>query len=256
MAISNSDRERTVKAQHGKPPSVRAFRERITELIATRFNGKYTVLAKRAGIPVSTMQHYMHSAKHIPGGEHVARIAEALGVTIDHLVTGSDVIRASDLLAHPVVFGQGGTGEMSKLERHIEVAVFECTCPEDCVFAHEPLPVGTAEAQVFVPVVLVSHWPRLVGLRITYYQPGWTVGTRLILDWDARSPAAGNDQFLYRLDGRCQLGRLQRSQEGLLVVIPPSAPGGPPDVATLVPRTLPPDRVKVLGKIVIVIGPP
>jgi transcriptional regulator with XRE-family HTH domain len=254
MAVSNIGRERKAKAQPGKPPSVRAFRERITELIATRFHGKYTVLAKRAGIPVSTMQHYMHSAKHIPGGEHVARIAEALGVTIDHLVTGSDVIRASDLLARPVVFGQGGTGEMSKLKRHIEVAVFECTCPEDCVFAHEPLPVGTAEAQVFVPVELVYHWPRLVGLHITY-QLGWTIGTRLILDWDARSPGAGNDKFLYRLDGRCQLGRLQRSAEGLLVMIPPSTPGKP-DVAMPVPRTLPPDKVEVLGKIVTVIGPP
>ncbi len=255
MGISMIGREGKPKGKEEKPASVDAFRRRIAELIATRCDGKYTLLAKRAGIPVSTMQHYMHSAKYIPGGEHVARIAEALGVTTDYLITGSNVIRTSDLLAHPVVFPEGGIGEMNRLERHIEVPVFDCTCPSDCVFAHEPIPVETTEAKVYVPVELVPHWDRLVGFRIIDQRFAWKVGTRIIIDWGARSIDAENDKFLYRANGSCQLGRLHEIEGGHVVLFPLSAPGGP-DVATPMPRILPRERLVVLGKIVAVIGPP
>ena len=67
---------------------IHAFRRRLLQLIDERFEGRYTALAQRAGIPVSSMQHCVHTAKHLPGGEHLMRMAVALGVTVHELITG------------------------------------------------------------------------------------------------------------------------------------------------------------------------
>jgi len=65
--------------------AIAAFRRRLMQLIEERFDGKYTYLARRAGIPVSTMEHYVHRAKRLPGGDHLLRLAEALGVSVEYL---------------------------------------------------------------------------------------------------------------------------------------------------------------------------
>ena len=45
------------------------FRARLRALVLEQFDGKYTVLAKRAGIPISTLEHTMLEAKRLPGGD-------------------------------------------------------------------------------------------------------------------------------------------------------------------------------------------
>ncbi len=72
-------------------PIMLEFRRRLLRLINERCEGHYTVLARRAGIPVSTMQHVLHHAKHLPGGEHLLRLARALGVSVDDLTMGVEL---------------------------------------------------------------------------------------------------------------------------------------------------------------------
>ncbi len=89
MAMSQAIAQCVAQPEAGRQAfSIDAFRARLGQLILTECEGKYTLLARRAGIPISTMQHYIHWAKRIPGGEHVARIAHALGVTTDFLISG------------------------------------------------------------------------------------------------------------------------------------------------------------------------
>ncbi len=248
--------ERTGRGERGRRLSpIEAFRARLAALLRSRCDGRYTVLARRAGIPVSTMEHYIHKAKHLPGGEHVVRLARALGVTTDYLLAGEASIRPSDLLAHPVAVGQAprGRAEHAGLEPQISVAVFECGCPRGCPFAAPLPPVRSTRARALVPVDLVPRWHRLVGLRLTgrLAPDGWSAGTRLILDWDARNPT-GNHPFLFRQHGQCRLGRLHRSGDGPIIATP-CLPPRPMAPATALPRAYTPEELEVLGRIVVVI---
>ncbi len=259
MAISRAVTEQTSQVTQGRPASpVEAFRGRLVQLIRTRFDGRYSVLAHRAGIPVSTMEHYIHRAKHMPGAEHVGHMADALGVTTDLLIHGRTSLLPQDLMAHPVVLEQNQMGEADGLERQIAIPVFDCTCPSpDCVFWRDPLPIGSTRMRVMVPADLLPIWYRLVGLRIA--EPlgsfGWKVGTRLVLDWSGRSPTFCGEWYLFKLDGRCHLGRIHQSPEGLMVILPPDT-SQESEISTTGLRTLPPEQVEVLGKVVAVVGAP
>lgn len=248
--------ERTGRAERVRRLSpIGGFRARLAQLMRSRCDGRYTVLARRAGIPVSTMEHYIHKAKHLPGGEHVVRLARALGVTTDYLLAGEDSIRPSDLLAHPVAVVQAPRGrvEHAGLEHQISVAVFECGCPRNCPFAAPIPPVRSTRARALVPADLVPRWHRLVGVRLTgrLASDGWSAGTRLILDWDARNPT-GNHPFLFRQNGHCRLGRLHRSGDGPIISTP-CLTHRPTDPATALPRVYTHEEIDVLGRIVAVI---
>ena len=78
------------------PQEFAGFRRRLVQLIAERCVGKYTVLARRAGIPVSTLEHYLHQAKGLPGGAHLLRLAAALGVSAEYLGTGREPARPGE----------------------------------------------------------------------------------------------------------------------------------------------------------------
>jgi predicted transcriptional regulator len=67
------------------------FRSRLRALVLEQFDGKYTLLAKRANIPISTLEHTMLEAKRLPGGDHLMRIADVLGVTVDSLIAPSSL---------------------------------------------------------------------------------------------------------------------------------------------------------------------
>ncbi len=82
--------------REGERP-IHTFRRRLLRLIDEQYNGKYTWLARRAGIPTSSMQHIIHDAKRLPGGEMLLRLAEALGVSVHSLVTGEETVRPADL---------------------------------------------------------------------------------------------------------------------------------------------------------------
>ena len=83
------------------PRPIIGFRRRLLGLIEERFAGRYTALARRAGVPVSTMEHYIHLAKRLPGGEHLLRLAEALDVSVQYLVSGEHAVRPTVILANP-----------------------------------------------------------------------------------------------------------------------------------------------------------
>ena len=78
------------------PQEVAGFRRRLVQLITERCEGKYTVLARRAGIAVSTMEHYIHQAKGLPGGAHLLRLAAVLGVSAEYLGTGRERARSPE----------------------------------------------------------------------------------------------------------------------------------------------------------------
>lgn len=68
--------------------SITSFRRRLKRLIEEKFDGHYTYLARRANIPISTLENTIHAARRLPGGDHLLRMAEALGVPVHFLVTG------------------------------------------------------------------------------------------------------------------------------------------------------------------------
>jgi len=67
--------------------TVDAFRQRLRQLILERHEGRYSRLARRAQMPLSSLQHILHQAKRFPGGAQLLRLATALEVSVDFLLT-------------------------------------------------------------------------------------------------------------------------------------------------------------------------
>jgi ribosomal protein RSM22 (predicted rRNA methylase) len=66
--------------------TLEGFRRRLHALIADRFEGKYSRLARRAGSPISSLQYCLHHARRFPGGDHLLGLAAALEVSVDYLL--------------------------------------------------------------------------------------------------------------------------------------------------------------------------
>ncbi len=62
------------------------FLKNISAAVNKFTEGKHTVFAKKAGIPVSTFQSYMKG--NMPKPEHLIRISETYKINIDWLLTG------------------------------------------------------------------------------------------------------------------------------------------------------------------------
>ena len=62
------------------------FLSRIKITVDQFSNGKHTLFAKKAGIPVSTFQGYIKGK--LPKPEHLIRISETYKISIDWLLTG------------------------------------------------------------------------------------------------------------------------------------------------------------------------
>ncbi len=200
-------------------PMMAGFRQRLLRLIDERCEGKYTRLARRAGIPTSTMQNLIHSAKHLPGGEQLIRIAQALGVSVNYLATGEETVRPADLLAHPVVLTDGRTPPFGHAT-NIAIPVFRCGCPNACPLTESVPPVTAAESNVIFPVDLVggSDHHRLIAIQVGQGldSPEWPEGTRLVVGWDARTPV-WEKLVLLHTAGRCRLGHVVRADGCLLL---------------------------------------
>lgn len=200
--------------------SLSAFRRRLRTLIADRCDGKYTVLATRARIPVSSMEHIIHTARRLPGGEQLLRMAAALRVSLDYLATGVEAIRPADLLAHPVVInpGQGSSSRTGEAPQ-ISMPTFRCGCPGPCSLT-TPVPrVEAACSRLIIPTDLVAsrNFHRLSGVHVDATLPcaDWPAGTRLVIDWDAREPR-WEALMLLHLEERCRLGHCTVAGERLL----------------------------------------
>lgn len=210
--------------RRGRP--ITEFRRRLRQLIDARFDGKYTLLAKRAGIPISSMQHYVHLAKRLPGGEHLLRLAEACGVSVQYLASGEEVLPAGDLA-------------------HLTIPLVRCACPGVCPLA-AAVP-ATAAPQIVVERALVAAHATgcLVAVPVTPEMPcpGWPTGARVVVDGDARQPR-WERVTLVHAEGRCQLGHVAHTDRGLLFA-------GSRDRA---PRLLA-DESRILGTVIIVMAP-
>jgi hypothetical protein len=233
----------------GTRSPIELFRKRLNELLHERFDGKYTVLAKRAGIPISSMQHYMHTAKHMPGGEHVQRLAEACGVTADYLLSGGETVRPSDMFTKPVQVVRAGGQAGPELERQISVPLFRCSCPKECVFEEAVPPVAKARARVVIPMDMIAgrNYHRLIGVLMegNLRRVGFGEGGRAVIDWDSRAPDW--DHVVLYFDGTKHLfGRVKSTDSGLLAS----------DWQGQASPNVLPKTAKVLGRVVAVLATP
>ncbi len=189
-----------------------AFRRRLLRLVAERYEGHYTLLAQRAAIPVSSLQHIVHHATHLPGGEQLFRLALALGVSIDFLVTGAETGQPGGLPAPrpPVVFARGPVPPAGDVVQ-VAVPVFRCACPGACPLAEEAPPVATATSRVIFPADLLARRANHLLLAIEvdrhFGTSHWPRGTRLVVDWGARTPRWDADA-LFRAEGHCRVGHV------------------------------------------------
>jgi hypothetical protein len=212
--------------QRDEEPIV-AFRRRLLRLIDDQFEGRYTVLAQRAGIPISTMQHYVHSAKHLPGGEHLVRLAAALGMTVQALLSDPEGVRPAERPAPltPVVFTPRPTPPVAPAP-HLSFPVFHCGCPDACPLTAAVPPLAAAHARVVLAAARVvrRRYHRLVGLEVGPGLPcaDWPAGAHLVLDWDDRRPRWRALQLLHDA-GRCRLGHVTASGDRLLFAARPDA---------------------------------
>lgn len=213
-----------------------AFRRRLLQLIDEQFEGRYTALARRAGIPISSMQHVIHNAKHLPGSEQVMRLAVALGVTAQYLITGREGVQPA---APPT--GQADPGRDQTRPRpaaHVSLPVFRCGCPGPCVLTETIPTVAAAHARAVVPIAMLAHYEdhRFVAVEVSPELPcaAWPMGAQFVLDWDARLPG-WNALVLVHDAGRCRLGHVTPSGDRLLFT---PHRGGEPDVLSPTARIL------------------
>jgi hypothetical protein len=196
---------------------IQHFRRRLWQLIEAQFEGKYTLLATRARIPISSMQHYVHSAKRLPGGEHLLRIAEACGVSVHFLVSGADVVGAHGARVHPTPVAPR-RGEITTATHRV-IPVLRCTCPGACPVTADVLAAGPTAARIALErdMAGVHGDHRLMAVEVTTDLPcpAWPTGTRLVVDRDAGEPR-WEAMTLIHVDGRCQLGHVARSEGALL----------------------------------------
>ncbi|MEW6263353.1 MAG: helix-turn-helix domain-containing protein [Thermodesulfobacteriota bacterium] len=66
------------------------FRKRFLKLVNDQFKGRHTSLARKAGVPPTTLQDWKDSKSFKPNGFILARIAEVCNISIDWLLTGRE----------------------------------------------------------------------------------------------------------------------------------------------------------------------
>jgi Cro/C1-type helix-turn-helix DNA-binding protein len=185
-----------------------AFRRHLKRLIDEQYDGHWTRLARRAGIPVTTLQHLLYHAKHLPGGEHLLRLAEALGVSVQDLVSG-EAPPANPRPPRPIRRPRRAPpgGEVT----HVVIPLFRCGCPGACPLTEEgPAMAAAVSRLVLGGDLLPDHrGHRLIGVQVDAGLPcsTWPAGTQLVVDWDARTPP-WEALALIQADGRCALGHL------------------------------------------------
>ena len=185
------------------------------------------------------MQHYIHTAKHLPGGEHLLRLAAALGVTVEQLASGPEGVRPADGTAHPtpVVFTRGRT-PLAGPAPHLSLPVFHCGCPGACPLTEAVPTVAAAHARVVLAAALLvrRQYHRLLGIEVGPRLPcaEWPTGAHLALDWDDRRPRWGALLLLHDA-GQCRLGHVTASGDRLLFA---PRPEGTPELVSPEGRVL------------------
>ncbi len=225
--------------------SITGFRRRLLQLIDQQFDGRYSRLARRAGLAVSSVQHHIHHARRLPGGDHLLRMAEALGVSVHFLVTGDETIRPAG--GPPPLVPRVQPGGEPVAQRLI-IPVFSCACPGVCPLGQPEPPMAAARSTVVLEheMVSVRAGHQLIAVCVTPGCPSseWPDGTRLVVEWSAR-PRQWEALTLIQIEGRCQWGHLTQVGDEFLF-------GSGPEGAF---RFLPAAACKILGTAVAAIAP-
>ena len=164
------------------------------------------------------MQHYVHTAKHLPGGEHLMRLAAALGVTVEQLVSGPAGVRPPRARCHasPVI----QYGDNMPVTLSLAIPVFRCGCPGACPLTGVLPSVTPAISTVLLPAeMLPTHQDRrLIALQVGegLEAAEWPGGARLVMDADARTPP-WEALAVIHIEGRCQVGHLTQLEGACLV---------------------------------------
>lgn len=203
-----------------REPPILGFRRRLLRLIEEQVDGRYTILARRAGTPVSSLQHIIHDAKHLPGGEPLQKLAGALGVTAQYLSIGDEAVHPAD---HPSLLPLAVRPRRVLPGRedatHVTIPLFACACPGPCPLTAAIPPLTAASSRVVLSADLVARYQhhRLIALQVTPGLPcaEWPVGAQLVVDWDACTPAWAALQLI-QSDGQCRLGHVTPSGDRLL----------------------------------------
>lgn len=201
-----------------REPPILGFRRRLLRLIAEQVDGRYTILARRAGIPISSMQHIMHDATHLPGGEPLQKLAGALGVTVQYLSTGHEGVYPAEPPAPPAPAETPQERPPSPAwdATHVTLPVFRCGCPGPCPLTRAVPPTLMVRAGVVLArTLLAAHTThRLLALQVTPNLPSaeCPVGAQGILDWEARTPVWEALVVLHDA-GQCHLGHVARVRD-------------------------------------------
>jgi transcriptional regulator with XRE-family HTH domain len=77
-----------------------SFRENLRE--ALDFNGmEQKELAAQTGISLKTIENYLKQGSSMPSADKAVRIAQALGVSVEYLVTGGENYREKPHILNP-----------------------------------------------------------------------------------------------------------------------------------------------------------
>lgn len=88
--------------QDQKLTNVSDFAVRLRSLINERMDGTQAVLARRAKLTTAAVANYTNEQKgRVPKAEELYRIAKALGVTMEYLLTGEDSPAGASVLMEP-----------------------------------------------------------------------------------------------------------------------------------------------------------
>ncbi len=217
--------------------SITTFRRELARLINERFEGHYTRLAQRAGIPVSSVEHMIHNATRVPGGDHLLRLAEALDVSVDDLVRGEE-------LAHSGVPDSVAIAP----DAYLTIPVLACACPAVCPLT-APVPRAvTSRAQVVLERALLGtgRYACLIAVEVTAECPAadWRTGTRLVVAW-GRRPRRWAALTLVHAEGHCEWAYV-REVEGALFCA---------EEVDGEFRVIPPGEWRILGTAVAAVAP-
>jgi hypothetical protein len=226
--------------------SITGFRRRLKRLIREKFDGCYTRLARRAGIPVSTMEHTLLKAKRLPGGDHLLRMARALDVTAHFLVAGEETDRPAANPPRFIPVMRPSTEPTARTSLMVPVA--KCLCPGTCPLTQARPPLAMARSGVLLERDLAGpHNPEsLLAVEVTPNSPSpaWRPGTRLVVAWGLRPPR-WESLVLIHAEGRCKWGHLKEVGDMLFF-----AESAESDF-----RVLPAGAWRILGTAIAVVAP-
>jgi hypothetical protein len=162
------------------------------------------------------MQHIVHHARHLPGGEHLLRLAQALDVTVHSLIAGEDTARPAD--GPPRLLPVVPHGADAHSDAYLTIPVMACACPAVCPLTATVPRVATPRTPVVLERDLLGTGRHacLIAVEVTAECPAadWRTGTRLVVAW-GRRPRRWAALALVHAQGHCEWGYVKQVEDAL-----------------------------------------